>query len=98
MYKTLQTLSNVIHPNFLGYSQPIGYTVKYVPHTNKALPLSPLVGSAQQPSNCINNDSNTEQDIVGSVNNADKIINESQDAMQDENNTSDGTDDCSNAD
>ncbi|XP_076240408.1 uncharacterized protein LOC143182955 [Calliopsis andreniformis] len=74
-----KVLSNVIHPNLFGHPEPIGYVLKYVPHTNKELSSSPTVGSMQQqPSNCINSDLDTDQTIVGSVKNADEETNEPQ--------------------
>lgn len=59
---------NMIHPNLLVHSEPLGYIVKYVPHGTEAGPSSPVVGSTHQASNCTNNDTNAEQAAVGAVN------------------------------
>lgn len=80
-------LQNTIHPNLLAHSQPLGYIVKYVPHGTEAGPLSPVVGSTHQVSDCINNDLNTEQEAVGGVN-------KNEDASENQN---DGAGDESNA-
>ena len=80
---------NMIHPNLLAHSEPLGYIVKYVPHGTEAEPLSPVVGSTHQASNCINNDLNTEQDAVGAVNKNDVASENQNDGAVDESNAND---------
>ncbi|XP_031829404.1 uncharacterized protein LOC116425596 isoform X2 [Nomia melanderi] len=63
--------TQVVHPNYFPDLQPTGYIVKFVPH-NREL-SSPVVGSSQQSSNCINNNLNAEEN-VGSVKNKDEDI------------------------
>ncbi|XP_076677361.1 uncharacterized protein LOC143373736 isoform X3 [Andrena cerasifolii] len=80
---------NMIHPNVLAHSEPLGYIVKYVPHGTEAAPLSPVVGSTHQASNCINNDLNTEQDAVGAVNENEDARENQNDGAVDESNVND---------
>ena len=86
MYGMLQ---NMIHPNLLAHSEPLGYIVKYVPHGTEGGSLSPVVGSTHQASNCINNDLNTDQDAAGAVNKNTDASENQNDGAADESNAND---------
>ncbi|XP_015430176.1 PREDICTED: uncharacterized protein LOC107186753, partial [Dufourea novaeangliae] len=67
-FNSKSPVTHMIHPDYIPHLQPTGYILKYVPHSRES--LSPVVGSPQQSSDCINDNSDTEQNL-GSVDNED---------------------------